>query len=91
GNCSRILAICLFWFAARQDSYWPSNEIYLTQEADHIYTLCSNAMILRTRKHLSHNDYWQKITEEELGKSTWYDGMTSGYTFSIATSRISVS
>ncbi|MCF0104852.1 MAG: hypothetical protein HUJ51_05670, partial [Eggerthellaceae bacterium] len=66
------------------------DEIYLKQDTDHTCTLCFNAMMFRARMYLSHDDYWQTITEEELCKSTWYDGMAPSYTFSIATSNISV-
>lgn len=66
------------------------NSIYLTQEASGRCTLCSAAMMLRSRMYLSGNELWSSITESAIKSTAWADGLIWNWTYSIENNRMTV-
>lgn len=51
------------------------NELFLRQEQRGTCTLCSSAMMLRSRAYLSGNGYWSSITESGIRSKAWMQGV----------------
>ena len=65
--------------------------LYLTQERSGTCTLCSAAMMLRSRMYLSGSSEWSSVTESGIKSAAWSDGLKWNWTYKINGSSLSVS
>lgn len=65
--------------------------LYLTQERSGTCTLCSAAMMLRSRMYLSGSSEWTDVTESGIKSAAWTDGLKWNWTYTLNGSRLTVS
>lgn len=66
------------------------SELFLTQEKSGTCTLCSAAMMLRSRMYLSGSNEWMDVTEAAIKSTAWSDGLKWNFTYTLNGSRITV-